>query len=347
MSDILPAPRLASSRIAPLRPSFSSPVIPLRPSFSASVAPDQTVRDAIISKSSIDLVTQPEKKQLLDHIRQLRLQLQWKPAARLQLLMFRNTIGCVIAAVLANGCFYSGNIFSSKSSAQQSRQEFLMATLVWTAIVHAIKMTAAYLPSMMTQRFRELPDYKPSLYFCLKKLIKGTFPYFLVSLSGMIGTGLLVQNTSLMNYLLQYKLHFYIGVLFNMIFTAGIAIVARQIYYEEANHDQSRREYIAIGCSQSIIFWWSGHPFYPSLQLDTGAVMSPGDKAMWRFNQVGMLGFQFVVEIFVDYVCVVVEMATGIDFARIESRSAFLGVVFMMMAVLNINISSLVYLSFQ
>ncbi|KUF82880.1 hypothetical protein AM587_10000384 [Phytophthora nicotianae] len=106
-------------------------------------------------------------------------------------------------------------------------------------------------------------------------------------------------------------------------------------------------EYIAIGCSQSIIFWWSGHPFYPSLQLDTGAVMSPGDKAMWRFNQVGMLGFQFVVEIFVDYVCVVVEMATRIDFARIESRSAFLGVVFMMMAVLNINISSLVYLSFQ
>ncbi|ETL30890.1 hypothetical protein L916_16180, partial [Phytophthora nicotianae] len=161
MSDILPAPRLASSRIAPLRPSFSSPVIPLRPSFSASVAPDQTVRDAIISKSSIDLVTQPEKKQLLDYIRQLRLQLQWKPAARLQLLMFRNTIGCVIAAVLANGCFYSGNIFSSKSSAQQSRQEFLMATLVWTAIVHAIKMTAAYLPSMMTQRFHELPDYKP------------------------------------------------------------------------------------------------------------------------------------------------------------------------------------------
>ncbi|EEY64477.1 uncharacterized protein PITG_15703 [Phytophthora infestans T30-4] len=104
-------------------------------------------------------------------------------------------------------------------------------------------------------------------------------------------------------------------------------------------------EYIAIGCSQSIIFWWSGHPFYPALQLETGGGMSPGDVAKWRFNQVSMLGFQFVVEIFVDYVCVVVEMAAGIDFARIKSRSTFLGVIFMMMAVLNINISSVVYLS--
>ncbi|ETN02782.1 hypothetical protein PPTG_15531 [Phytophthora nicotianae INRA-310] len=183
---------LRSSRVAPTRPSFSS------------VAPDQPVRDGVVSKSAIALLPRPDNNQLHNYSSQLRFQLQWRPAARLQLLMFRNTIGCVIAAVLANGCFYSGNIFSSKSSAQQSRQEFLMATLVWTAIVHAIKMTAAYLPSMMTQRFRELPDYKPSLYFCLKKLIKGTFPYFLVSLSGMIGTGLLVQNTSLMNALFHW-----------------------------------------------------------------------------------------------------------------------------------------------
>ncbi|ETI37240.1 hypothetical protein F443_16743 [Phytophthora nicotianae P1569] len=411
-------------------------------------------------------------------------------------------------------------------------------------------MTAAYLPSMMTQRFHELPDYKPSVYFCLKKLIKGTFPYFLVSLSGMIGTGLLVQNTSLMNALFQYKLHFYIGNVFNLVFTAGIAIAARTIYSKETSQGHGRRgalrvisgrigkvsatsrthrapnyrstsfwrefiiqlphavhiaicggfvhvvswygvlnqgkvvimgftmlgitmklliqeaarhyilkkkirgirtmcllvglptvlidtqsrivllgtqtnsflvagtvamavaemclragkaayvarsirrrasdleakilelssnteqsvetsasslrlefdlwkrqiisyhtaeltadmyaEYIAIGCSQSIIFWWSGHPFYPALELETGGAMNPGDVAMWRFNQVAMLAFQFVVEIFVDYLCVVVEMAAGIDFARIESRSTFLGVVFMMMAVLNINISSVV-----
>ncbi|KAE9106854.1 hypothetical protein PF005_g4187 [Phytophthora fragariae] len=58
-----------------------------------------------------------------------------------------------------------------------------------------------------------------------------------------------------------------------------------------------------------------------------------------------MLGFQFVVEIFVDYVCVVMEMAAGIDFDRIESLSTFLGMLFMTMAAVNINISSAVYLS--
>ncbi|KAG3075843.1 hypothetical protein PC110_g14468 [Phytophthora cactorum] len=417
-------------------------------------------------------------------------------------------------------------------------------------------MTAAYVPSMMTQRFLEFPDYKPSLWFCFKKLIKGTIPYFIVSLSGTIGAGLLVQNTSLMNDLFPFKLHYYIGILFNLVFTAGISIAAREIYYQGTNQGHGRRvasreisrssvellaisrtqktdipptyrstsfwreylvqfphaihiaicggfvhlvswygvlnqgkvvimsftmlgitmklaiqeaakhyilkkkirgirtmcllvglptvlidtqsrivllgtqtnsflvvgtfamavaelslragkaayvarsirrratdleeklqelsaqneqsegtsapalklefdlwkrqivsyhtaeltadmyaEYIAIGCSQSIIFWWSGHPFYPALQLETGGGMSPGDTEKWRFNQVAMLGFQFIVEIFVDYGCVVVEIATGIDFTRIESRSTFLGVVFMMMAVLNINISSLVYLS--
>lgn len=104
-------------------------------------------------------------------------------------------------------------------------------------------------------------------------------------------------------------------------------------------------EYIAIGCSQSIVFWWVGHPFYPALQLDTDKALNQLDVSRWRFNQLAMLAFQFVVEILVDYVCVVMEMAAGIDFERIESLSTFLGVLFMTMAALNINISSAVYLS--
>lgn len=104
-------------------------------------------------------------------------------------------------------------------------------------------------------------------------------------------------------------------------------------------------EYIAIACSQSIIFWFAGHPFYPALQLEAGSGLSEIDVARWRFNQVAMLGFQFVVEIFVDYLCVVLEMAAGIDFDRIGSLSTFLGMLFMTMAAININISSVVYLS--
>ncbi|KAL3657147.1 hypothetical protein V7S43_017941 [Phytophthora oleae] len=535
------APILASPRVAPLRPSFSF----------TSVVSDHT-SDAVVSKSAIALLPQPE---LQHYSNQLRLHLQWRAAAKMQFLMFRNTVGCVVAAVFANGCFYSGNVFSLKSSTEQSQPEFLMAILVWTAVVHSIKMTAAYLPSLLTQRFLEFPDYKPTIFFCLKKLTKKTSPYLAVSLVIMIGIGLLVQKTPLMREYFEYKTHFYIGNLSNLIFTTGIAISARRIYYEETDQGHERRsalndiseprqtrlatgpapsrphrapkyrstnfwreylvqfpnavhiwvcggfvhvvswygvlnrgtavimgftvfgigmklafqvaarhyilkkkirsirtmcvlvglptvlidtqsriillgtqtnsflvagtfamavaelslrvgkatfifwtirrrasvlenelqklserpqggpsisalklefelwkrqiisyytaeltadmyaEYIAIGCSQSIVFWWVGHPLYPALQLDTGSAMNLRDVAMWRFNQVAMLSFQFVVEIFVDYLCVVLEMAAGIDFERIESLSTFLGVLFMMMAVLNINISSVVYLS--
>ncbi|KAF4131784.1 hypothetical protein GN958_ATG19041 [Phytophthora infestans] len=103
-------------------------------------------------------------------------------------------------------------------------------------------------------------------------------------------------------------------------------------------------EYIAIGCSQSIVFWWLGHPLYPVLRLEGALTMSELGVSRLHFNQVAMLGFQCFVEIFVDYVCIVMEMAAGIEFDRIEGLSTFLGALFMTMAVININISSGVYL---
>lgn len=72
--------------------------------------------------------------------------------------------------------------------------------------------------------------------------------------------------------------------------------------------------------------------------------MSELSMARWRIQQVAMLAFQFVVEILVDYVCVVMEIAAGVDFDRIRDHSSFLGVLFMAMAVINISISSAVYL---
>jgi len=526
-------------------------VAPLVNSFSfTSASPEPRIRDAIASKPTHDPLQRPEGKQLQHHGSQLRLQLRWVPAAKMQLLLFRNTIICVVAAVFTNGCFYSGNVFSLKSSTQQSRPEFLMAMLIWTVVCYAAVMVASHLPSLMTQRFLDRPDHQPSLWFCTGKLLRGSSPYFAVSLAGMVGVGLLVQKTSLMHEHFQYKLHFYLGDLCNLVFTAGIALAVRRIYYEETHQGRSRRlalndiseprngaprkahpppnyrspsfwreylaklptclliamaggyvhvvswhrildrgsveimgfsafgiglklalqevarwyvhkkrirsirtmcvlvgvptvlidtqtrlvllgtqtnsflvsgtfamavaelglraakasfvmwtirrkanaleeklqqvlaseapggpssaslklefelwrrqvlshhtaeltadmyaEYIAIGCSQSIVFWYVGHPFYPALQLASAAGLSELNMGRWRFNQVAMLAFQFVVEIVVDYVCVVLEMAAGIDFDRIDGLSTFLGVLFMTMAVLNINISSAVYLA--
>ncbi|KAL4106556.1 hypothetical protein PRIC1_004606 [Phytophthora ramorum] len=543
------APILAGSRVAPLAASI----------FPTSVSLNKPVRDAVLSYPTIDFPPRPEDKQLHHYSSQLRLHLQWAPAAKMQLLMLRNTIICVVAAGFVNGCFYAGNIFSLKSSTKQSRPEFLMAMLVWTILCYATVMIISHLPSLMTQRFLECPHRRPGLWFCTKKLMIRSSPYFGVSLVGMISIGLLVQNTSLMHQYFKYKVHFYLGDLCSLVFTAGITLAVRRIYYEETYQGRGRRsavsdvsgpraatnsqhsppssphrppnyrtpsfwreylvkfpdalmtalaggfvhvvswyhilnqgtvvimgftifgillklalqeaarhyimkkrirsirtmcvlvgvptvlidtqtrvvllgtqtssflmagtfamvvaelclraakaafviwmirrrakalelklqqrstensnaraesasqselklefelwrrqvlsyytaeltadmyaEYIAIGCSQSIVFWYVGHPFYGTLQLEAGTGLSDIDLERWRFTQVVLLGVQFMVEVLVDYVCVVMEMAAGINYDRIESLSTFLGVLFMTIAVLNISISSAVYLS--
>ncbi|KAG7393805.1 hypothetical protein PHYBOEH_006011 [Phytophthora boehmeriae] len=516
----------------------------------------------------------------------------------MQLLVVRNAIACVICAVTANACHYYGNIFSLKASTQQSRPEMLMATLVWSVLLRCSFMLVAHVPLLKNQRFLQCPETQPTIWFCTKKLARGSFPYFIAALAGKIGVGLLVQNTDLMYGLFAYKLHFYLGAISSLTFSAGVTFIARRIYYEETCRGYERRramndpdlkksssagrneedpgqaggslradcspgtnlqaisgtstryqkptsigkqqyrkptfwrayvsklydvfivilagafvhavseyrilnqgtavvmsfagsaimmkiafqemarwyilkkkirsiyamyllvgvptvlidtqarivllgtqtnpilvtgtcgmavaevflragkaafvvwtihcraktvkknmqelskiseettiaeekltsssppscsppssslqvefelwrrqilsyhsaeitadmyaEYIAIGCSQSIVFWYTGHPYYPALQLVTGSEV---DVGRWQFNQIAMLGFQFVVEVFVDYICVVMEMAAGIEFERAKDLSAFVGMLFTLMAVLNISISATVYLS--
>ncbi|OWZ12393.1 hypothetical protein PHMEG_00014456 [Phytophthora megakarya] len=489
------APVPVNTRVTPLRISFSS----------NTVAPEHPVRDTVVSKSAITFVPQSEVKTFRHYSTQLRFHLQWRSAAKMQLLTFRNTVGCVIVAVLANGCFYSGNVFSLKSSTQQSHSEFLMAMMVWTSIVHTAKMMMAYLPSLTTQRFLEYPDNKPifttGIALVARKIYynetnqgherqrtlndvsdarqaaraenspsrmphrppnfrttnfwgeyKVQFPkaLFVITCGGFVhmlswygvlnrGRMVIVGFTALgifsklalqeaaRHYIVKKRIRsirtmcvlvgmptvlidtqsriFLLGTQTNSFLIAGTCAMAiaeiclrvvkaayvsasirrrandleQKLFKLSTNSEKTRKgptpaslklefelwerqvlsyhtaevtadmyaEYISIGCSQSIIFWWAGHPLYPALQLDTGTHMSPNDTALWRLNQVGMLAFQFLIEIFVDYLCVVMEMAAGIDFERIESLSTFLGVLFMMLAALNINISSAIYLSWS
>lgn len=91
------------------------------------------------------------------------LQVHGVSAAKTQLLVVRNALACVVCAVATNGCFYSGNVFSRKSSTKQTRPEFLMATLVWSAISSSFIMLVAHLPSLMSQQFLKFPDSRPGV----------------------------------------------------------------------------------------------------------------------------------------------------------------------------------------
>ncbi|KAJ8535094.1 hypothetical protein ON010_g13644 [Phytophthora cinnamomi] len=482
------APILASLRVAPL-PDSPLTIVSLAQTSRSAAATDPTISD---------LMKRPADNPLRS---QLRLRLQWEAAYKIQVSVFRNSLACLAAVISVNGCFYAGNIFSSKPSVEQSPQEFMMAILVWTTLSFDVVLVVAHLPSLKSQRFLHHPDYKPSVTLAARKIyytetyqgrdrrlslkigskprtasrLPPRAPYpaphyhaptfwreYLVNLpyaalialaGGYVhivcsynilnqGTIVIVLFTMIgvaIKLALQEIARLYVlkqgvrsirtmcvlvgvptvlidtqariallGTQSNSFLVSGTAamaiaelclraakgaFVARTIHRRakslEVNLQQTsandvdtwgpqlsilprnlefelwRRqvlsyhtaeitadtyaEYIAIGCSQSIIFWFVGHPLYPALQLSTGNEMGGGatselNIARWRINQVAMLTFQFVVEIFVDYVCVVVEMAAGIDFDHIKDLGTFLGVLFMAMAVINISISSAIYL---
>ncbi|EGZ18799.1 hypothetical protein PHYSODRAFT_301311 [Phytophthora sojae] len=145
------APILASPRVAPLA-SSSLTSASLNQTFRSAAATDPTISDL------------------------------WGPASKMQILVVRNSLACVVAAVFVNGCFYAGNIFSFKPSTEQSPREFLMAMLVWTMLSYAVILVVAHLPTLMSQRFLKYPDYKPSVWFCMRKLLKMSTPYFVASM---------------------------------------------------------------------------------------------------------------------------------------------------------------------
>ncbi|OWZ10053.1 hypothetical protein PHMEG_00017153 [Phytophthora megakarya] len=95
-------------------------------------------------------------------------------------------------------------------------------------------------------------------------------------------------------------------------------------------------EYIAIGCSASILVFFGNHPHYSLLRkLDSVPQLS---------TQLPILGFQVFVEILVDFISTALEMMAGIDFDLNRNVAAFLALFLAAIAVLNINISVGVYL---
>lgn len=116
------------------------------------------------------------------HTARRRLRLQWSRAAKMQIVVVRNAFACILCAVVTNGCYYVGNIFSLKASPQQSLPELFTATLIWTVLSYCGIMLVAHMPSLMTQRFFGCPDYQPGVWFCMKKLMKGSIRYFAASM---------------------------------------------------------------------------------------------------------------------------------------------------------------------
>ncbi|EEY59359.1 uncharacterized protein PITG_11371 [Phytophthora infestans T30-4] len=101
------------------------------------------------------------------------------------------------------------------------------------------------------------------------------------------------------------------------------------------------QKYIAIGCSAAVLYFLGENTHYYRLGLlrkDESVGIS------WRNGQFVALALQLAIEVFVDYLSVVFEMALGVQFAQMEELSSFFGAVFATIAFLNIVMTAMVYL---
>lgn len=101
-------------------------------------------------------------------------------------------------------------------------------------------------------------------------------------------------------------------------------------------------EYIAIGCSASILYFFSGHPKY---QYGEQSMSFSGPKPGYASpSQLESLALQFGLEVLVDFSACAFEIASGAEFESVRELSAYLTFMFMTIAVVNIGISSFLYL---
>ncbi|KAG6961685.1 hypothetical protein JG688_00008953 [Phytophthora aleatoria] len=117
----------------------------------------------------------------------------------------------------------------------------------------------------------------------------------------------------------------------------------RQAYHTAELNADMYAKYIAIGCSASILFFYSNHPHY-SLLRPLKASMSESEVAARKMSQLHKLLLQVVVEIVVDYTSIVLEITAGIEFDRIKGLGSFLAALFGTTAVINIIISAMMFL---
>lgn len=113
-------------------------------------------------------------------------------------------------------------------------------------------------------------------------------------------------------------------------------------------------EYMAIGCSTCILYFFAGHPKYMMGRTASPSTSIPGSSetqqpssstTMGNWNHVAAsLGVQLAVEVLVDLLSCLVETSAGTDFQQLRKYRFFVVSVLVNLAVANIQISGLMFI---
>jgi hypothetical protein len=164
----------------------------------------------------------------------------WAQAVKVQRVVIRNALGSIACAWAANACFSLGNPFSLKASWNQSKEDLIVANVVWCGLLHSTNILLAHVPTMMTQRFIGLSGRRPGVTYCILKIVRGTSTSIILTLAFMIGGGILLARLSRLDGISKFKPEFYFTIMCNHLMNTGVMLATRQIYFQETQEGQDR-----------------------------------------------------------------------------------------------------------
>lgn len=161
-------------------------------------------------------------------------------ALQVVLMVVRNALGCLLCAWATNFCYSLGNLFSLRKSENQSSESLIVANTVWTSVFVCTLLLLTHTTMLLPNRFLSDPDKKPSALVCMKKLVRRTYRYYIISIV------LMVTWAEVVAYLLPasvrwLRLNFYGGSILIHVYSTGIDMATRTIFSEETCQGEARR----------------------------------------------------------------------------------------------------------
>ncbi|KAJ0397515.1 hypothetical protein P43SY_005641 [Pythium insidiosum] len=124
------------------------------------------------------------------------------------------------------------------------------------------------------------------------------------------------------------------------------------IYRSAELYADMSAEYIAMGCAAALLVVLWDHPKYRlgalvASHIHTSDSSSEGPVQKWSRQQTVALAVQVVMEMGVDLISCVVEIAHGVTFYEVRKEGAYVALLFIATAVANVMVSTVVYLRFD
>ncbi|KAL4157486.1 hypothetical protein PRNP1_003602 [Phytophthora ramorum] len=270
--------------------------------------------------------------------------------------VLRNAGFSILVGWVFGYCYTVGNVASGKPPAEQSYASYVAANgalyhgvfsaaIVVMFSVHLTPEKFVLQPPRNASTSTEPASRTLSLAQCCFKLLYHMTPHLIFSTTAeVVGCYMLIKYLPPSGR--KYKPAMYLSSFWGNFVLASAEYCKRNIFnYETVRglapeiYSDMYAEYMAMGCSYAIMFFFWNHPQYQFIE-------SPSEKseATQRFHQFLLFAFQVSVEVVVDFIACNIEVMQGIDFNSFDQNDPFLTFFMSVLAFGNVSISAGLYI---